>query len=267
MGKQKTKSTQNNYDFKSMDLLEVPVSLSFKQHYYFETNAGSILTLLNVILIICYSFYNISDLIHGENYSLVTNEFENEHSIIDFSNTPFSFTMLSSSGKFLQYDKKLLDYKIQELNWYYVPDEFGNPVMKNEIRNIKFELCKKIMNETNYFDFLSGYIGQENLCIKPNQNLILKGTSGDGINGFRAITIEINRCNNETMNGQCYDNNYINRVLDDYYFVFAYVGYTVDNYADSENLVKKKVFSNSITVTTNIMKKRYYWFKKGVYNL
>ena len=100
-----------------IDLLQIPISLSFKQKYYYRTNIGGNITIIDIILVTIISKITIINVIRRINFSISFTEI-NDLSAIDFSNKPLGFQLIDNKGKSISYDLKLYEYKIIETEHY-----------------------------------------------------------------------------------------------------------------------------------------------------
>ena len=217
---------------RNCDFLNIPTSLSYKNEYFYATSVGAFLTIIFFIIIVILSAYEVFLLYEKTSFSLISNQYTDLSQILDFADTPFLFQLINDKGKVIEEDDKLFEIKAYTMEQ---TTKVENGTKKKKIINtpLEFGTCDKIYsNESEYFgNFnLSKYI-----CAKPGQNLTSYGLLADMNNGFRGIRIYINRCSKS----DCYE----------------------------ESVINKKLFTKSSTISTSLLKKIFFTFDKGKFDL
>ena len=62
--------------FKNLDLLHIPMSLSYKNEYSYTTNIGAFLTIICFIIILSLSLYEIKSLSDKTSFTIITNQYK-----------------------------------------------------------------------------------------------------------------------------------------------------------------------------------------------
>ena len=236
---------------KKCDLFENPITLSYNENCFYKTNIGGFLSLLDIIIIVGYFVINIEEIIGYNSYTISQIESYNINNIINFTSVPFAFKLTTSNGTDIIYDQKIFTYKIVQIN------------SKNsfyEENNIEFENCKNYFQYNEKYSYLKKYNSESLMCIKPNQNLEMKGVFEDTLNEFKGFRIYIIKCNKEN----CFND--MNEKLNDIKFNFYFLGYSIRHNKDFKNILINKLFSYSVNLSRNYIKKYYFNFKSSTYN-
>jgi hypothetical protein len=244
---------------KRFDFLNVPISLSYKNEYFYETKIGGILTFLLFLIIIFLISYEILILYEKSSFTLISNKYTELSQTIDFSKTPILFKLTDDKGKDLHLDNKLFRIEAYNIEMIFTME---NGIKKSNVIITKLELekCDKIYsNDSEYSDLnLSSYI-----CIKPDQNLTSFGLLGDLNNPFKGIRIYINKCSGN----DCYDDDIIVKELHNSKFVLAYLSLNSNMfYLKRENL-KYQIFTKSCGLLTHILKRILFTYDIGRFEL
>ena len=244
------KSTFNN-----LDLLKIPISLSYKDKYLYRTHIGATLTMIGFIIIIVYIIIKFTEIIEKSSFSIISNEYQNPLDSINFTNVPILFAMTDADGNPLDLNKKLVDFSVVFSEYVQNFDEKGNSHMVHIEKEIEIERCDKLRTsfDLSYFD---GYNISSFKCIKPFQYLSLKGIYGD-INGYRSIKINLKKCNNLKEN--CFDNDYIDSIISNSRFVVIYIGYKTNFYNSDKKDIERTILTRSITLSSFFSKRVYLY--------
>jgi len=84
---------------KNFDLLHIPMSLSYKNEYFYKTNIGAALTIICFIIIICISSYEIKTLVDKTSFSLITSQYMDFQRVLIFLKAYFYFNWLIAVEK------------------------------------------------------------------------------------------------------------------------------------------------------------------------
>ena len=103
----KFKNIYNNFD-----LLNIPISLSFKNKYLYQTYVGATLTIIFTILIIIYFFNQVVQIIRKSSFSIISNEYQNPKESINFTNVPILFALTNDLGIPLDFNPKMVTYSV-----------------------------------------------------------------------------------------------------------------------------------------------------------
>ena len=245
---------------RNCDFLNIPTSLSYKNEYFYSTSVGAFLTIIFFIIIVILSAYEVFLLYEKTSFSLISNQYTDLSQILDFADTPFLFQLINDKGKVIEEDDKLFEIKAYTMEQ---TTKVENGTKKKKIINtpLEFGTCDKIYsNESEYFgNFnLSKYI-----CAKPGQNLTSYGLLADMNNGFRGIRIYINRCSKS----DCYEESVINKKLHNAKFIVTYLSLSSNIFNLNTNNLQYQVFTKSSTISTSLLKKIFFTFDKGKFDL
>ena len=259
----KFKNIYNNFD-----LLNIPISLSFKNKYLYQTYVGATLTIIFTILIIIYFFNQVVQIIRKSSFSIISNEYQNPKESINFTNVPILFALTNDLGIPLDFNPKMVTYSVI-LNEYIAQyDKDGNTHTTHTQKNIETERCDKLkdtMDLSLFKDYNISYFQ----CIKPFQNITINGSYGD-INGYKSLKISIKKCNSKDDNNivnKCFNSEYIDSVLSNSRFIVIYLGYKTNFYHLNEKDIEQTIYSRSITISPSFLKRVFYYMTLVKYNL
>ena len=181
--------------------------------------------------------------------------------MLDFGDIPCLFQVVNSRGQTIEEDSKLFEIKAYTVEQIIKIDENGKK--KNRIVNTELEIekCDKVyLNETEYFSELnlSKYI-----CVKPGQNLTSYGLLGDMNNDYRGVRIYINKCNGS----DCYNNSVIETKFHNAKFIVTYLSFSSNIFNLNSNDLKYQLITTSSTISPGILKKIFFTFDKGKFDL
>ena len=252
----------NTFNFKNFDLFGVPIPISYENNYLSRTNVGATLTIISTVIISIYTLFQISTLLDRSSYSVISSEIQDLKGEIDLSNTPIMFTLLDLYYNPVGYDPKLFTFTAN-----YIEATFniidGEKKRNTSMRNLEIERCDKLKKEFKNLNEFSEYNLTKFMCIKPNQNIILYGTTTDIHNELKLLEIKVSKCNNNQLN-ECYDIDMTNNLIENRIFAFSYLGYT-SNFTTiyNDKNVKYKIYSSFITFSKYLRKLFVYGFSKG----
>lgn len=247
--------------FRSCDFLNIPTSLSYKKEYFYATNVGAFLTIIFFLIIVIMSTYEIIILYDKSSFTLISNQYTDLSQTLNFSETPFLFQLINDKGQFIDLDDKLYSLEVYTIEQTIKIDDNGKK--KKKITNTKLEIekCDKIFsNESEYFSELNL---SKYFCIKNESNLTAYGLLADMTYGFRGFRIYINKCNKE----DCYNNSVINKKLHNSKFIVTYLSLSSNIFNLNDRNLKYQLFTKSITISTGILKKIFFTFDKGTFDL
>ena len=203
--------------FKSCDLLHTPMSLSYKNEYFYTTYIGAALTIICLIIIICIGSIEIKELVDRSSFSIISNQYSDISQSIDFSKRTLLFQLIDNAGEMMDLDDKLYEFKAYDMEWLVEYDQDGKKNYKVINTELEIDHCDKVL--TNNIEYLSELDLSKYICIKPEQNITSYGYLGDMNNGYKGFRIYLNKCNNKV---DCYDNTTILKRLQNIKFRVTY---------------------------------------------
>jgi hypothetical protein len=221
---EKLKNILNEINIYGLDF-----NLLYRKEKTYSTLFDVLLSLLYLSLLIIVSVIYFSDIFSNKGFSLITNTIElNKGYTINLSNTNFFFTLSYYSGEFIDFDPSYITFKIFQTEF----DILNNPnIPINELENVtelKYEECS-YSNKENLN--LSSLNFNKALCISNRKNLIISGSFGDIIFGYKSLIVEFGKCiNSSYSNITCKSNEQIEQYLSNIKFNVIYNGYTIDHY-------------------------------------
>ena len=248
---------------KSCDLLHIPMSLSYRNEYFYTTNIGAVLTILCFIIIVIITSYEIKTLADKSSFSIITNQYIDLNEKIDFSRRPLLFQLIDNAGQIIEIDNKLFEFKAYDMEWIVEKDENGKD--RYSVINTKLEMdqCDKVLT-SNFSEYLTDFNLSKYYCIKPGQNITSYGYLGDMNNGYKGFRVYLNKCNSKK---DCYEDIIIIQKLQNIKFRVTYLGLNTNIFTLGNQNLKLQMFSKACSVSTNILKKFYFTFSIGKLNL
>ena len=125
--------------YNNLDLLTIPISLSYKNKYLYRTFIGSTLTIICSIIIIGYFMSTFIEIISKKTFTIISNEFQNPKESINFTNIPILFGITDNIGNPIPLDPKLVDFSVILNEYIHNIDENGNTNMSHTETEIKIE--------------------------------------------------------------------------------------------------------------------------------
>ena len=244
--------------FRNFDLMHTPMSLSYKNEYFYTTNIGAILTILCFIIIIGIGAFEIKSLYDKSSFTIISNQYIDLNEKIDFSETPLLFQLIDNKGEILKIDEKLFEFIAYDMEWYVGIDENGKKDYKVINTKLEIDQCSKVL--LNNTDYLASLDLSTYICIKSGQNITSYGYLGDMNNGYKGFRIYLNKCNGKV---NCYNDSYIIKTLQNIKFRVSYLGLNTNIFDFGNQKLNYQMFSKSCSVSTNILKKFYFTFSIG----
>ena len=247
---------------KHFDLLHIPMSLSYKNEYMYQTNIGAFLTIIFFIIIICISANEIKSLVDKSSFSIITSQYMDLSKNINFSQSILLFQLVDSGGEEIEESEKIFEFKAYDMDSVLEYTSTGKKYSRTITNILEMDFCDNILfKNKEYFSELNL---SKYLCIKPGQNTISYGFLGDINNGYKGIRIYLNKCNNRT---DCHNENIIKTKLQNSKFRVVYLSLNTNIFNRGFKNLNFKIFSKSCTVSTNLLKKYHFSFSIGRFHL
>ena len=249
--------------YTKLDLLTVPISLSYKNKYLYRTFIGSTLTIICAIIIIGYFLSTFIEIISKTTFTIIYNEFQNPKESINFTNVPILFGITDNIGNPIPLDPKLVDFSVILNEYIHNFDQNGNTNMSHTETEIKIERCDELEDSID-LSLFHDYKISDFKCIKPFQKITINGTYGD-VNGYRSLKIMLKRCNNSIEN--CYSNDYIESIISNSRFIIGYLGYKANFYNTNKSDIENIIFIKGIQLSTIFSKAAFYYMTLVKYQI
>jgi hypothetical protein len=249
--------------YNDLDLLKVPISLSFKDQYFYRTFSGATLTIIGFIIIFIYFVISIKELIERSSFTVITNEYQSPYDSINLTNVPILFALTDSDGNPIELDSKLFEFSVVFSIYEQKFDQNGNSNITHLESEIEIDKCDNLKSSLD-LSFFANYNISAFKCIKPSQKITLTGIFGD-INGYKSIKINIKKCNNLTTN--CYNNDFIESTISNSRLVVIYLGYKTNFYNKNKKDIQKNICSRSIPLSSFFNKRIFLYMSVVKYNL
>ena len=248
----------NNFDIYGYDFL-----LRYKKEVKYSTYCGIFFSLISISIILIISISHILKMINGTNFTIVTNYIYTNNIEINLSSYPLLFG-LYKYAHLIEYDPSYIKLRLDRNEHIPIKDE----IYKIERNSYSIELEKCSLN--NFGEYInlfnnSNFDYNKYICVKPNQNLTIKGHYGDQINGYTTLEFHLIKCENTTENNNhCKSSEEIDKYLENTFIAIIYVSKNIDHF-NKNNPIYSFINSDSFAITSGNVKRYYYFFSKEKY--
>jgi len=248
---------------KELDYLSYKAHLTFneKGDKRYKTIFGGTLSLISIIISFAFICYFLLKLINNEDATVIFNEErDSKISITYFNLLPL---MLRLSDEYSIPINNNNIYNITLLVWYSYFDE------KNKlIQNYDEIIVEKCDINIHFGEYKQYFYNIQDLdtyfCPKQRlNNQTLFGIYGEQ-NEYKYYMFYISKCNNNTNNNLCLNNEFIDSYLSSAFLDIKYLSYSLDSYKskNQENLI---VISDRFQVSSTVYKRIWLYFTKIKY--
>ena len=157
--------------YNRLDLLTLPISLSYKEKYLYRTFIGATLTIICIIILSIYFIIKLHEIISKTSFSIISNEFQNPKASINFTNVPFLFAITDNIGNPRQLNSKIFDFSVILNEYIQNFDSNGNSNFTHTETQLEIERCDKL-NDSLDPSFFAEYNISDFKCIKPRHILL-----------------------------------------------------------------------------------------------
>lgn len=225
---------ENNLFINLFDIYGKEIRLNVSGREKVKTLGGSIIGFLTLLSISAYLVYQLIYILDKNSISLIYNETSSNLPVNDFSNIPIMFKVVDVAGKKIP-SEGLYSIEPYKISYIVEKDIKNNTNSYTKFSPIKIEPCDRDKHLGIYRDLFGNINVEEYVCIPPAKyNLTLFSTFGDLVNGFSEIIIYVTKCSNTSITSNspqiCLEENKIMKRLTEIFFVFAHVGYQLDNF-------------------------------------
>ena len=242
----------------SINIYGLQYSIHYKDKRTFVSSLGIFLSIFSILFFIILLYYYFQKLIFRSSFSiLVSNERKISNSI-DLNNIPIMISLLNNNASLIEINQNYFDISV----WKKTLTPINNSNTLISYSRIELEYCNQSIYQNKYPE-MKRYDLSKYLCIKPNQNLKIKGRYGDTINVYNSINIYFSVCITE----DCLKNNDINeltKILYNSYISMNYLYDTINHYNYSSPF--NKIFRNEVfQISPIVFKKFIYYFSSMKY--
>jgi len=242
----------------SINIYGLQYSIHYKDKRTFVSSLGIFLSIFSILFFIILLYYYFQKLIFRSSFSiLVSNERKISNSI-DLNNIPIMISLLNNNASLIEINQNYFDISV----WKKTLTPINNSNALISYSRIELEYCNQSIYQNKYPE-MKRYDLSKYLCIKPNQNLKIKGRYGDTINVYNSINIYFSVCITE----DCLKNNDINeltKILYNSYLSMNYLYDTINHYNYSSPF--NKIFRNEVfQISPIVFKKFIYYFSSMKY--
>lgn len=249
--------------YNNLDLLTIPISLSYKDNYSYRTFVGATLTIIIFMIIIIYFFSQLIQVLRKSSFTIISHEYQNPKQSIDFTNVPILFALTDDVGNPLEFDPRLAEFSVILNEYNLISDQYGTHNTIHTEKKLEIERCDKLNNSLDLSLFKEYNISHFQ-CIKPNQNITINGSYGD-INGYKSLKINVKKC--DILKENCYNIDYIDNIFAYSRFTIVYLGYKTNFYDLNAKDIEQTIYCRSISLSPNILKRVFYYMTLVKYEL
>ena len=249
---------------KRIDIFGFNFPLRYQKEKEYNTIFGIVFSIFSIIIILLITFLYLKEMINKSNFSIVTNYIYSEENFqIDISSFPLMLSLINCKLETDIDDSYALF--VLDLNIYTpIINNIGLLILNKTTYSIELEMCSS-SNFGNYINMFKNYEYTKNICIKPNQKILLEGRFGDQVKGYTTLDIHLIKCVNSTNNNnKCKSNEKINEYLLNSYVSLFYISQTIDHYNVS-NPVINLLNSDTFSISPQNIKRFYYFYSKEKY--
>ena len=223
----KNKSFKNYLD--NFNIYGINIPLRYHQNSYFSSSIGILFSILTFLSLIGIIIKNIIELFNYSNFSLIQSSAPYD-SRIDFSEIPLMLGLIDNEGKLYSIDESFFSLSVKKI--------IKNPIFNEKnhfsglnisINNLTLEKCNESIHFYNYKEKFVNYSKDTFLCLKPGQDLNIKGQVRETRTGYETIRIDVILCNKNTSNN-CKNDKQINRELNNKFLILIYLSQSPDHF-------------------------------------
>ena len=241
-----------------MDFLGMKPQLLMSGSKRHVTVLGVISSLLVLSFILGFSLFFFVRLFQRQVFLVNPNQGKIEFPLMNLTNYPIVLKLVDGSLAEIPQASKYYTYQV---GLVHVPGHNG-PAIRSWTTTEPCNIEKHFGNYKAYFETIADLSTYSCIVNLNTLNFTVFGTYGDMINGYGAINIIINMCNNATSNNTCAAQSDINSKLKAVFVNYGSLDYLVDhnNIENPSNLtLNMDLLPISGTIFT-----RYYYYKRSV---
>ena len=248
---------------KIIDIYGYKFPLRYKEETQYNTICGIFFSIISISLITLLIFYYAFQIINKSNFSLVTNYiYSNENIEIDLS----SFPLMIGLNRYelpIEINNSYVIFRLDRNIYTPIKNKSGYSILNRTSIPIELEQCT-LESFGSYKNLFEKYEYRLNLCVKPNQNLLIKGRHDDQVRGYENLELHLIKCENLTEN-KCKRPEEIDNFLENSYISLFYISQTT-NHFNVKNPINTILNSDTFAITLEHVKRYYYFFSKEKYN-
>ncbi len=256
MGKEKESIFQSIIN--SVNIYGLQYSIHYKNRTTFISFLGIFLSLFSILFCLILTFYYFHKLIFHTSFSILVSNERKISRTINLNNVPIMIGLLNNNSSLIEINQNYFDVSV----WKKSLTPINNSDAVISYSRLELEYCNESIYKNKYPE-MKRYNLSKYLCVKPNQNLEIKGRYGDTINNYNSINIYFSVC----ISDDCMNNNNkkeIYKILGNSYFSMHYLYDTIDHY--NYSFPFNKAFRNeNFQISSNVFKKFLYYFSSIKY--
>ena len=250
-----------NY-IKKLDIYGYNFELRYQNETTYSTPCGLFFSLISYFFIITIIISYSTKLFSNSSFSIVSNSINNKIPEINLKNYPFIYGIVKE-GIPQKLDPNLIQITLDRNIHYPIKDKNNFSILNRTSISIELEKCN-LSHFKEYENYFKNYDYEKYLCPKNGQNLSFRGRYSDQVNGYDILEMHLIKCENKTNNNNCKSDLEIESFLQNSYISLIYISNTV-NHDNFSYPVIPFIQSDTFAITTNNVKRYYYYFSKEKY--
>ena len=242
----------------SINIYGLQYSIHYKNRRTYISLLGIILSIFSILICVLLTYYYIHKFIFHSSFSILVSNERKISKSINLNNIPIMFGLINNNSSLIEINQNYFDISV----WKQSLTPINNSEALISYSRLELEYCNESIYKNKYPE-MKKYNLSKYLCIKPNQNLTIKGRYGDTINNYNSINIYFSVC----ITDDCIKNNDLNElynILYNSYFSMHYLYDTIDHYNYSSPF--NKAFRNeNFQISPIVFKKFLYYFSSIKY--
>ena len=257
------KKTLKNY-LDKINIYGINIPLRYHKNISYSSSFGIILSIITILYILTTIIRYSIILFNHSNFSIITNSLP-VYPPVNLSEIPIMIGLIDIEGHFYSINESIFTISIKEISKkpsYNDNHHFNG--WNSTTNEIKIEKCDENIHFYKYKNHFSNYSKDNFLCIKPNQNITIRGQVGETRTGYETIRIDIILCNKSNEEKKCGNDKEINRELNNKFLTLIYLSMSPDH-LNFTHLVRTVTKTNIFYLSKKFPKEYLYFFIPSVY--
>ena len=251
------------FHLKKFDIYGYKFPLRYQSESSYSTPYGLFFSLISFFFIITIIIRYTIKIFINNSYSVITTTMNREKlPELNFENNPFMFGIIKY-GISQKLDPRILKIILDRNIHIPIKNENNFTVLNRTSYSIELEECN-LNHFKNYKSLFLNYDYEKYLCPKSGQNLTFRGRYGDQIKGYDILEMHLIKCENDSKYNNCKSEKEINDFLENSFVSLIYLS----NFINHENISNPVLYflqSDAFAVSTDKVKRYYYFFSKEKY--
>ena len=247
-----------------INIYGIYIPLRYHNNISYSSSFGIILSIITFIYIITTIIKYSIALFNHSNFSIITNSLP-VYPPLNLSEIPIMIGLIDKDGHFHSINESIFTVSIKEISKkpsYDNNHHFNG--WNSSIKDLEIEKCDENILFYHYKYHFSNYSKDNFLCLKPNQNITIRGQVGETRTGFETIRFDIILCNKSNTEKKCGNDKEINRELNNKFLSLIYLSMSPDH-SNFSHPVRTVTKTNIFYLSKKNTKEYLYFFIPSVY--